>query len=212
MVDCLTDNRARTVAEVRHAFTKHGGNLGTDGSVAFLFKHCGQFIFAPGTNEEKLMEAALEAGAEDVLTNDDGSLEVISTPRLSRRQTALRRTVSNRSSRKRTMKAANETTMPVTMAQNATPPMRYHLTTAKMFTPPRNRRVNSAAASSWLFVAHHHLRRRCCTRLMQTVGHERRTHPYPGSILIARYRLRRYRALRPAVEHVASGCVKTENG
>jgi len=80
MVDCLTDNRARTVAEVRHAFSKHGGNLGTDGSVAFLFKHCGQFVFAPGTSEEKLMEAALDAGAEDVITNDDGSIEVISAP------------------------------------------------------------------------------------------------------------------------------------
>ena len=79
MVDCLTDNRARTVAEVRHAFTKHGGNLGTDGSVAFLFKHCGLFVFAPGTDEEMLMEVALEAGAEDVVTNDDGSIEVIST-------------------------------------------------------------------------------------------------------------------------------------
>ncbi|MCC6533266.1 MAG: YebC/PmpR family DNA-binding transcriptional regulator [Burkholderiales bacterium] len=80
MVDCLTDNRARTVAEVRHAFTKHGGNLGTDGSVAFQFKHCGQFVFAPGTDEEKLMDATLEAGAEDVLTNEDGSVEVISAP------------------------------------------------------------------------------------------------------------------------------------
>ena len=80
IVDCLTDNRARTVAEVRHAFTKHGGNLGTDGSVAFLFKHCGQFVFAPGTDEEKLMEVALEAGADDVVANEDGSLEVISTP------------------------------------------------------------------------------------------------------------------------------------
>ncbi len=80
MVDCLTDNRARTVAEVRHAFSKHGGNLGTDGSVAFLFKHCGQFVFAPGTNEDKLMEVALEAGAEDVVSNDDGSIEVISAP------------------------------------------------------------------------------------------------------------------------------------
>lgn len=80
MVDCLTDNRARTVADVRHAFTKHGGNLGTDGSVAFLFKHCGQFVFAPGTSEDKLMEVALGAGAEDVITNDDGSLEVISAP------------------------------------------------------------------------------------------------------------------------------------
>ena len=80
MVDCLTDNRTRTVADVRHAFTKYGGNLGTDGSVAFLFKHCGQFVFAPGTSEDKLMEAALEAGAEDVVTNDDGSIEVITAP------------------------------------------------------------------------------------------------------------------------------------
>jgi YebC/PmpR family DNA-binding regulatory protein len=80
IVDCLTDNRTRTVAEVRHAFTKHGGNLGSDGSVAFLFKHCGQFVFAPGTSEDKVMEAALEAGAEDVVANDDGSIEVISAP------------------------------------------------------------------------------------------------------------------------------------
>ncbi len=80
MVDCLTDNKTRTVADVRHAFSKHGGNLGTDGSVAFLFKHCGQLVFAPGTDEDKLMEAALEAGAEDVLGNDDGSIEVITGP------------------------------------------------------------------------------------------------------------------------------------
>jgi YebC/PmpR family DNA-binding regulatory protein len=80
MVDCMTDNRTRTVADVRHAFSKHGGNLGTDGSVAFLFKHCGQLVFAPGTDEDKLMEAALEAGAEDVIANDDGSLEVITGP------------------------------------------------------------------------------------------------------------------------------------
>ena len=80
MVDCLTDNRTRTVADVRHAFVKNGGNLGTDGSVAFLFKHCGQLIFAPGTSEDKVMEAALEAGAEDVLTNEDGSVEVICAP------------------------------------------------------------------------------------------------------------------------------------
>lgn len=80
IVDCLTDNRVRTVADVRHAFTKFGGNLGTDGSVSFLFKHCGQLLFAPGTPEDKLLEAALEAGAEDVLTNDDGSLEVITGP------------------------------------------------------------------------------------------------------------------------------------
>ena len=80
MVDCMTDNKHRTVADVRHAFTKHGGNLGTDGSVAFLFKHCGQMVFAPGTNEEKLMNAAIEAGADDVVTNDDGSIEVITSP------------------------------------------------------------------------------------------------------------------------------------
>jgi YebC/PmpR family DNA-binding regulatory protein len=80
MVDCMTDNRVRTVADVRHAFTKFGGNLGTDGSVAFLFKHCGQLMFEPGTDEDSLMEAALEAGAEDVLSNDDGSIEVITAP------------------------------------------------------------------------------------------------------------------------------------
>ena len=80
MVDCLTDNRTRTVADVRHAFSKYGGNLGTDGSVAFMFKHCGQFIFAPGTPEDALMEAALEAGAEDVVSNEDGSIEVLSPP------------------------------------------------------------------------------------------------------------------------------------
>jgi YebC/PmpR family DNA-binding regulatory protein len=80
MVDCLTDNRMRTVAEVRHAFTKNGGNLGADGSVAYLFKHCGQFVFAPGTSEDRLMEAALEAGADDVVKNDDGSLEVLCAP------------------------------------------------------------------------------------------------------------------------------------
>ncbi len=80
MVDCLTDNKTRTVAEVRHAFAKNGGNLGTEGSVAFQFRHCGQFIFAPGTSEDKAMEAALEAGAEDVVTNEDGSIEVISAP------------------------------------------------------------------------------------------------------------------------------------
>ena len=80
IVDCMTDNRVRTVAEVRHAFAKHGGNLGTEGSVAFLFRHCGQLLFAPGTSEEKVMEAALEAGAEDVIANEDGSIEVITTP------------------------------------------------------------------------------------------------------------------------------------
>ena len=80
MVDCMTDNKTRTVADVRHALTKNGGNLGTDGSVAFLFKHCGQLVFAPGTSEDKLMEAALEAGAEDIVANDDGSLEVVTAP------------------------------------------------------------------------------------------------------------------------------------
>jgi YebC/PmpR family DNA-binding regulatory protein len=80
LVDCMTDNRVRTVADVRHAFTKYGGNLGTDGSVAFLFKHCGQLLFPPGTDENKLMEAALEAGAEDIVTNNDKSIEVITAP------------------------------------------------------------------------------------------------------------------------------------
>jgi YebC/PmpR family DNA-binding regulatory protein len=77
MVDCLTDNKTRTVAEVRHAFSKFGGNMGTDGCVAFQFKHCGQMIFAPGTDEAALMDAAIEAGAEDVATNEDGSIEVL---------------------------------------------------------------------------------------------------------------------------------------
>jgi len=80
IVDCMTDNRTRTVADVRHAFSKYGGNLGTDGSGAFLFKHCGQLVFAPGTNENALMEAALDAGADDVIDNDDGSIEVITGP------------------------------------------------------------------------------------------------------------------------------------
>ncbi|MBK6293783.1 MAG: YebC/PmpR family DNA-binding transcriptional regulator [Rhodoferax sp.] len=80
IVDTMTDNRVRTVAEVRHAFSKHGGNMGTEGSVAFQFKHCGQLVFAPGTNEDKLMEVALEAGAEDVITDDDGAIEVITAP------------------------------------------------------------------------------------------------------------------------------------
>ena len=77
IVDCMTDNRVRTVAEVRHAFSKHGGNMGTEGSVAFQFKHCGQLIFAPGASEEKIMEIALEAGADDVITDDDGAIEVL---------------------------------------------------------------------------------------------------------------------------------------
>ena len=77
IVDCMTDNRVRTVAEVRHAFSKHGGNMGTEGSVAFQFKHCGQLIFAPGLSEEKVMEVALEAGADDVITDDEGAIEVL---------------------------------------------------------------------------------------------------------------------------------------
>jgi len=77
LVDTMTDNKVRTVAEVRHAFSKYGGNMGTEGSVAFQFKHCGQLIFAPGTNEDKVMEVALEAGAEDVITDDDGAIEVL---------------------------------------------------------------------------------------------------------------------------------------
>jgi len=80
IVDCLTDNRVRTVAEVRHAFTKFGGNMGTEGSVAFMFKHCGQFFFAPGTNEDALMEAALNAGAEDIISDDEGGFEVLCPP------------------------------------------------------------------------------------------------------------------------------------
>ena len=80
MVDCLTDNKTRTVADVRHAFSKYGGNMGTDGCVAFQFTHCGYLVFAPGTDEDALMEKALEAGADDVVSNDDGSLEVITPP------------------------------------------------------------------------------------------------------------------------------------
>ena len=80
IVDCMTDNRVRTVAEVRHAFSKYGGNLGTEGSVAFQFKHCGQLVFEPGTSEDAVMEAALEAGADDVITGDDGAIEVLTAP------------------------------------------------------------------------------------------------------------------------------------
>ncbi|WP_348751809.1 YebC/PmpR family DNA-binding transcriptional regulator, partial [uncultured Aquincola sp.] len=80
IVDCMTDNRVRTVAEVRHAFSKYGGNLGTEGSVAFQFKHCGQLVFAPGTDEDKVMEVALESGADDVVAGDDGSIEVLTPP------------------------------------------------------------------------------------------------------------------------------------
>ncbi|MBI3100929.1 MAG: YebC/PmpR family DNA-binding transcriptional regulator [Burkholderiales bacterium] len=80
IVDTMTDNRVRTVAEVRHAFSKHGGNMGTEGSVAFQFKNVGQIIFAPGTNEDKVMEVALEAGADDVVPDDDGAIEVLTQP------------------------------------------------------------------------------------------------------------------------------------
>lgn len=80
IVDTMTDNRVRTVAEVRHAFSKHGGNLGTEGSVAFQFRHCGQLVFAPGTSEDKVMEIALEAGADDVISDDDGAIEVLTSP------------------------------------------------------------------------------------------------------------------------------------
>ena len=80
IIDCLTDNKQRAVMDVRHALSKHGGNLGTDGSVVFMFKHCGQLIFEPGTNEDKVMEIALEAGAEDVIVDSDGSIEVITPP------------------------------------------------------------------------------------------------------------------------------------
>jgi YebC/PmpR family DNA-binding regulatory protein len=80
IVDCMTDNRVRTVAEVRHAFSKYGGNMGTEGSVSFMFKHVGQFLFAPGVDEDKLMEAALEAGADDVIADDEGGFEVLCDP------------------------------------------------------------------------------------------------------------------------------------
>jgi YebC/PmpR family DNA-binding regulatory protein len=80
IIDCLTDNKQRAVMDVRHALSKHGGNLGTDGSVVFMFKHCGQLIFEPGTSEDKVMEIALEAGAEDIVTDEDGSIEVITPP------------------------------------------------------------------------------------------------------------------------------------
>lgn len=80
IIDCLTDNKQRAVADVRHALTKFGGNLGTDGSVAFMFKHCGSLIYEPGTDEDKVMEIALDAGAEDVVTDEDGSIEVITPP------------------------------------------------------------------------------------------------------------------------------------
>lgn len=80
IIDCTTDNRTRTVADVRHILSKHGGNLGTDGSVSFLFKHCGYFLFAPGLSEDEVMEVALDAGADDVVTDDEGAIEVTCEP------------------------------------------------------------------------------------------------------------------------------------
>ena len=110
MVDCLTDNRTRTIAEVRHAFAKAGGNIGADGSVAFQFKHCGQFVFAPGASEDRIMEAALDAGAEDVVTNTDGSIEVISAPGdFDRVKAALEKANLKPEAAEVTMKALNET-------------------------------------------------------------------------------------------------------
>ena len=112
IVDCLTDNRTRTVADVRHAFTKHGGNMGANGSVAFLFKHCGQLLYAPGTNEDKLMEAALDAGAEDVVSHEDGSLEVVTGPyEFARVKAQLERAGFKAELAEVTMKPSNETQM-----------------------------------------------------------------------------------------------------
>ena len=110
IVDTLTDNRTRTVAEVRHAFTKYGGNMGSEGSVAFLFRHVGQLLFAPGTDEDKLMEAALEAGADDVVTNDDGSIEVLTSPyEFARVKAAIERAGLKAELGEVTMKPATET-------------------------------------------------------------------------------------------------------
>jgi YebC/PmpR family DNA-binding regulatory protein len=112
MVDCLTDNRTRTIAEVRHAFSKNGGNIGADGSVAFQFRHCGQFVFAPGASEDKVMEAALDAGAEDVVANADRSIEVISTPaEFDKVKTALEKAGLRPDAAEVTMKALNETAL-----------------------------------------------------------------------------------------------------
>jgi len=109
IVDCMTDNKIRTVADVRHAFSKYGGNLGGEGSVDFLFKHCGQLVFAPGTSEEKLMEIALDAGAEDIVTNDDGSIEVITTPHdFAKVKTALEQAGLKPELAEITLKPANE--------------------------------------------------------------------------------------------------------
>ena len=112
MVDCLTDNRTRTIAEVRHAFTKAGGNIGADGSVAFQFKHCGQFVFAPGASEDKLMEVGLDAGADDVLSNADGSIEILSAPAdFDKVKAALEKAGLKPDVAEVTMKALNETAL-----------------------------------------------------------------------------------------------------
>ncbi len=112
IVDCLTDNKVRTVADVRHAFSKYGGNMGTDGCVAFQFKHCGTLLFAPGTSEDALMDAALEAGAEDVVTNDDGSIEVVTGPwEFSAVKEALEAAGFKAEFGEVTMKALNETVL-----------------------------------------------------------------------------------------------------
>jgi YebC/PmpR family DNA-binding regulatory protein len=112
IVDCLTDNRTRTAADVRHAFAKFGGNLGAPGSVAFLFKHVGQLLYAPGTNEDKLMGAALDAGADDVITNEDGSIEVLAGPyEFAQVKAALERAGFKAEIAEVTMKPSNETEM-----------------------------------------------------------------------------------------------------
>jgi YebC/PmpR family DNA-binding regulatory protein len=112
MVNCLTDNRTRTIGEVRHAFTKNGGNVGADGSVAFQFKHCGQFVFAPGASEDKLMEAGLEAGAEDIVSNADGSIEVLSAPAdFDKVKAALEQAGLKAEAAEVTMKPLNETVL-----------------------------------------------------------------------------------------------------
>ncbi len=112
MVDCLTDNRTRTVADVRHAFAKHGGNMGTDGCVAFQFKHCGQMLFAPGISEDALMEAAIDAGAEDVIAHDDGSFEVLTGPAdLTKVREALAKSGFKPELAEVTQKSLNETEM-----------------------------------------------------------------------------------------------------
>jgi YebC/PmpR family DNA-binding regulatory protein len=117
LVDCLTDNRTRTVAEVRHAFTKNGGNLGSDGSVSYLFSHVGQFVFAPGTSEDGVMEAALDAGAQDVVKHDDGSIELTCAPAdFHEVKAALDKAGLKAELAEVTMKPASESVLPATEA------------------------------------------------------------------------------------------------